>query len=51
MSSLLETHHRKRQDRVSFKGRILFLTEDPELIKRQLAVKTFLGTQKIRQQS
>ncbi|HEX2327588.1 MAG TPA: aconitase family protein [Candidatus Angelobacter sp.] len=27
----------KRPDRCSFKGRILFLTEDPELIRRQLA--------------
>ncbi|HYX53717.1 MAG TPA: hypothetical protein VE783_09715, partial [Candidatus Limnocylindrales bacterium] len=27
----------KRPDKCSFKGRILFLTEDPELIRRQLA--------------
>jgi 3-isopropylmalate/(R)-2-methylmalate dehydratase large subunit len=27
----------KRPDRVKFQGRILFLTEDPELIRRQLA--------------
>ena len=27
----------KRPDRVKFEGRILFLTEDPDLIKRQLA--------------
>ncbi|MFZ1136481.1 MAG: hypothetical protein WAN69_16140, partial [Candidatus Korobacteraceae bacterium] len=27
----------KRPDRVKLQGRILFLTEDPELIKRQLA--------------
>src|SRR5256714_10731927 len=37
MSSLLERTIEKRPDRVSFSGRILFLTEDPELIKRQLA--------------
>jgi 3-isopropylmalate/(R)-2-methylmalate dehydratase large subunit len=27
----------KRPDKVKFQGRILFLTEDPELIRRQLA--------------
>src|SRR5712691_3120732 len=37
MSSLLERTIEKRPDRVSFSGRILFLTEDPDLIKRQLA--------------
>src|ERR1700755_1730014 len=37
MSSLLERKIEKRPDRVRFQGRILFLTEDPELIKRQLA--------------
>src|SRR5437667_7549871 len=37
MSSLLERTIEKRPDKVSFSGRILFLTEDPELIKRQLA--------------
>src|SRR5690242_11092695 len=37
MSSLLERTIEKRPDRVKFSGRILFLTEDPELIKRQLA--------------
>ncbi|MGO9210081.1 MAG: aconitase family protein [Terriglobales bacterium] len=34
---LLERQIEKRPDRVRLKGRILFLTEDPELIKRQLA--------------
>src|SRR5215475_4841742 len=37
MSSLLERTIEKRPDKVKFSGRILFLTEDPELIKRQLA--------------
>src|SRR6267378_4232597 len=37
MSSLLERTIQKRPDRVRLRGRILFLTEDPELIKRQLA--------------
>ena len=37
MSSLLERTIEKRPDKVTFSGRILFLTEDPELIKRQLA--------------
>src|SRR5271169_3831153 len=37
MNSLLERKIEKRPDRVRLKGRILFLTEDPELIKRQLA--------------
>lgn len=36
-SSLLERTISKRPDRVRLQGRILFLTEDPELIKRQLA--------------
>jgi len=35
--SLLTREIRKRPDRVKLAGRILFLTEDPELIKRQLA--------------
>ena len=35
--SLLECTIEKRPDKVRFTGRILFLTEDPELIKRQLA--------------
>jgi 3-isopropylmalate/(R)-2-methylmalate dehydratase large subunit len=34
---LLERRIDKRPDRVKLAGRILFLTEDPELIKRQLA--------------
>jgi len=34
---LLERKIEKRPDRVRLKGRILFLTEDPELVKRQLA--------------
>ncbi len=34
---LLERKVEKRADRVRLEGRILFLTEDPELIKRQLA--------------
>jgi len=37
--SLLNRPIAKRPDRCSFKGRILFLTEDPELIRRQLAGK------------
>jgi 3-isopropylmalate/(R)-2-methylmalate dehydratase large subunit len=36
-SSLLERTIAKRPDKVRLQGRILFLTEDPELIKRQLA--------------
>ena len=35
--SLLNRKVAQRPDRVKFQGRILFLTEDPELIKRQLA--------------
>ena len=35
--SLLNRQIAKRPDKCSFKGRILFLTEDPELIRRQLA--------------
>ena len=37
INSLLERKIEKRPDKVRFPGRILFLTEDPELIKRQLA--------------
>jgi 3-isopropylmalate/(R)-2-methylmalate dehydratase large subunit len=37
ISSLLERKIDKRPDKVRLQGRILFLTEDPELIKRQLA--------------
>ncbi|MGD0511908.1 MAG: aconitase family protein [Terriglobales bacterium] len=37
ISSLLERKIEKRHDKVRLQGRILFLTEDPELIKRQLA--------------
>src|SRR5579884_3216077 len=37
MDALLNRQIAKRPDRVQLKGRILFLTEDPELIKRQLA--------------
>jgi len=37
INSLLERKIDKRPGKVSFHGRILFLTEDPELIKRQLA--------------
>ncbi len=37
IQSLLERTIEKRPDKVRLKGRILFLTEDPELIKRQLA--------------
>ena len=36
-NSLLNRAVSKRPDRVKLQGRILFLTEDPELIKRQLA--------------
>ncbi len=37
IDSLLQRPIAKRPDNVRFTGRILFLTEDPELIKRQLA--------------
>src|SRR5438128_6483376 len=37
MDSLLERKIEKRPDKVRLEGRILFLTEDPQLIKRQLA--------------
>ena len=37
ITSLLECKIEKRPDKVRLQGRILFLTEDPELIKRQLA--------------
>src|SRR6201988_5295529 len=37
MQSLLEREIGRRPDKVRFQGRILFLTEDPELIRRQLA--------------
>jgi 3-benzylmalate isomerase len=37
ISSLLEREIQKRPDKVRLMGRILFLTEDPELIRRQLA--------------
>ena len=37
LSSLLERKIEKRPNKVRLQGRILFLTEDPELIKRQLA--------------
>ena len=36
ISSLLERKIEKRPDKVRLQGRILFLTEDPELIRRQL---------------
>jgi 3-isopropylmalate/(R)-2-methylmalate dehydratase large subunit len=37
IKSLLERKIEKRPDQVRLQGRILFLTEDPELIRRQLA--------------
>src|SRR5437588_12291589 len=37
IKSLLERKIEKRPDKVKLQGRILYLTEDPELIKRQLA--------------
>jgi 3-isopropylmalate/(R)-2-methylmalate dehydratase large subunit len=37
INSLLERQIEKRPDKVRLQGRILFLTEDPELIKLQLA--------------
>ena len=37
INSLLERQIEKRPDKVRLQGRILFLTEDPELIKRQVA--------------
>jgi 3-isopropylmalate/(R)-2-methylmalate dehydratase large subunit len=36
-NSLLERKIEKRPERVKLQGRVLFLTEDPELIRRQLA--------------
>jgi 3-isopropylmalate/(R)-2-methylmalate dehydratase large subunit len=36
-NTLLDRKVDKRPDRVKLQGRVLFLTEDPELIKRQLA--------------
>ena len=36
INSLLERKIEKRPDKVKLQGRILFLTEDPELIKKQL---------------
>jgi len=36
-NSLLERQVQKRPDKVRFQGRILFLTEDPDLIKKQLS--------------
>ncbi len=36
-NSLLDRTIQKRPDQVRLQGRVLFLTEDPELIKRQLA--------------
>jgi 3-isopropylmalate/(R)-2-methylmalate dehydratase large subunit len=37
INSLLERKIEKRPDKVRLKGRVLFLTEDPELIRKQLA--------------
>ena len=37
IEALLQKTIQKRPDRIRFSGRILFLTEDPELIKMQLA--------------
>src|SRR3954453_21202048 len=37
MDQLLQRNISKRPEKVRFQGRILFLTEDPELIRRQLA--------------
>jgi len=37
INSFLERKIEKRPDKVRLQGRILFLTEDPELIRRQLA--------------
>jgi 3-isopropylmalate/(R)-2-methylmalate dehydratase large subunit len=37
LDSLLDRKIEKRPDKVRLQGRVLFLTEDPELIKRQLA--------------
>ena len=37
MASLLQREITKRPDRVRLSGRILFLTEDPDLIRRQLS--------------
>ena len=36
-NSLLERKVERRADRIRLQGRVLFLTEDPELIKKQLA--------------
>ena len=51
MSSLLERTIEKRPDKVRFSGRILFLTEDPELIKRQLAGEDLPWIQRTHQKS
>ena len=37
MNSLLSRPVARRPEQVKLQGRILFLTEDPELIRRQLA--------------
>ena len=37
INSLLERNIEKRSERVLLQGRILFLTEDPDLVRRQLA--------------
>ena len=39
IESLLKRKIEKRPDKVRLSGRVLFLTEDPELIRRQLAVE------------
>ncbi len=44
IQSLLTRQVTQRPDRVRFTGRLLFLTEDPELIKRQLAGEDLLWT-------
>ncbi len=52
ITSLLDRKIEKRPDKVRLKGRILFLTEDPELIKRQLAGEDLpVGHQKSSEQS
>lgn len=46
--SLLKRHVEKRPDKVKFSGRILFLTEDPELIKSQLDGKDLVWNESIK---
>src|SRR5882724_5782372 len=48
IKSLLDRKIEKRADKVRLQGRILFLAEDPELIKRQLAGENLEWTPEIK---